>query len=210
MLAKTAERFGHDWDKHLPYVLMLIEHLCRLQHGSRLSFLLYGRDPTLPTLEALSHERSPYTIHLDDYKTDLMVGLSSAWNTARECIEQSQECQKFAYDKAAKDPKLELGKRVIVHMPSEVQGRTSKFARPFHGPFRILGLTPTNAEVRLVDEPRSESFFVSLSRVRKCHDELPDHSWRGSLPTTKYTPQQPVKSSSQVSNNEVPYTGPVT
>ena len=153
----------------------------------------------MPTLEALLHEHSPYTIHLDDYKTDLIVGLSSACNTARECIEQSQECQKVAYDKAAKDPKLEVGQRVMVHIPSEVQGRTWKFARPFHGLFRVLSLTPTNVEVRLVDEPKSESLFVSLSRVRKCHDELPDHSWRGSLPTTTYTPQQPVKSSSQVS-----------
>ena len=78
----------------------------------------------MPTLEALSRERSPYTIHLDDYKTDLMVGLSSAWNNviARECIEQRQECQKVAYDQAAKDPKLEVGQRVMVDMPSEVHG----------------------------------------------------------------------------------------
>ena len=94
--------------------------------------------------------------------TDLMVGLSCALNTARECIEQSQEYQNVAYDKAVKDPKLEVGQRVMVCMRSEVQGRTWKFARPFLGPFQILSLTPTNAEVRLVDEPRSESLLVSL------------------------------------------------
>ena len=167
-------------------------------------FLLYGRDSTLPTLEALSREPSPYTIHLDDYKTDLVAGLSAAWNTARECMEQSQECQKVTYDKAAKDPELEVGQHVMVHMPNEVQGRTGKFARPFHGPFRILSLTPTNAEVRLVNEPRSKSLFVSLSRVRKCHDELPDHSWRGSLSYNQVYPTaacEVIESSQQQSSS---------
>jgi len=70
----------------------------------------------------------------------------------------------------------------------EVQGTTWKFARPFHGPFRVVSLTPTNADVRLIDEPRSDSMFVSLSRVRPCYGELPDASWRRSTPK-RYIPK---------------------
>ena len=77
--------------------------------------------------------------------------------------------------------------RVMVCMPTEIQGKTLKFARPFHGPFRIISLTATNAEVQLVDEPQSKSLFVSLNRVRTCYEELPDVSWKGSL-LHKYTP----------------------
>ena len=142
---------------------MLLEHLCRLQHGSRLSFCCTVETPHCQPLKPSRASAHLTQYHLDDSKTDLMVGLSSAWNTTRKCIEQSQECQKVAYDKAAKDPKLEVGQRVMVHVPSEVHERTWKFARPFHEPFQILSLTPTNAEVRLVDEQRSESLFVSLS-----------------------------------------------
>ena len=117
--------------------------------------------------------------------------------TSEDCIRQICE--------------LEVGQRVMVHMPGEVKGSTWKFARPFHGPFRVICLTPTNAEVRLVDEPKSESIFVSLDRVRRCHEELPDKSWRGSLSTSRYTPRQqqpraPADATKEVSS----YTGPIT
>ena len=95
MLAKTVERFGHDWDRHLSYVLYA--YRVSVQESTRESpfFLLYGRDPTLPVLEALSRERSPYVVDLDDYKTELVAGLSSAWQTAQECITDKQKHQKY-------------------------------------------------------------------------------------------------------------------
>ena len=65
MLAKTVERYSHDWDRHLPYVLYA--YRVSVQEPTRESpfFLLYSRDPTLPTLEALSRERSPYMVNLN-------------------------------------------------------------------------------------------------------------------------------------------------
>jgi len=41
---------------------------------------LYSRDPALPTLDALSHERTPYMIDLDDYKTELCAVLVQCMN----------------------------------------------------------------------------------------------------------------------------------
>ncbi len=85
-----------------------------------------------------------------------------------------------------------------------------KLARPFHGPFRVLSLTPTNAEVRLVDEPKSQSIFVSLNRVRKCYEELPDQSWRGSTPRkyAQIASDQQHRTTPQVVPDS--YTGPMT
>ena len=57
---------------------------------------------------------------------------------------------------------LRVGERLIVLMPSESQGKNWKLARPFHGPYRVLQVTPTNAEVRLVDQPKGESIFVTM------------------------------------------------
>ena len=50
MLAKTGERFGQDWDKHLSYVLYA--YRITVQESTKESpfFLVYGRDPALPTL----------------------------------------------------------------------------------------------------------------------------------------------------------------
>ena len=65
-------------------------------------------------------------------------------------------------------------------MPGDVQGKAWKFARPFHGPYRILELTLTNASVHLVDKPQNIPIFVSLDRVRRCPKEIPDgETWSG-------------------------------
>ena len=37
----------------------------------------------------------------------------------------------------------------MVYMPGDVSGKKWKIARPYHGPYRILSVTPTNAEVQL-------------------------------------------------------------
>ena len=72
-----------------------------------------------------------------------------------------------------------LGFSRLVYMPSDVQGKERKLARPYYGPYRVLQVTPTNAEVVLIDKPRDPSIFVSLSRVRKCYEEMADETWTG-------------------------------
>ena len=67
----------------------------------------------------------------------------------------------------------------MIHMPSAVTGKAWKLARPYHGPFRVLNVTPTNIEARLVDDPSSESIFVAVNRVRPCYSGVPDKSWTG-------------------------------
>ena len=47
---------------------------------------------------------------------------------------------------------LQVGERVMVQMPSGTLSQERKLARPLHGPYRVLAVTPTNAEVRLVDQ----------------------------------------------------------
>ena len=65
----------------------------------------------------------------------------------------------------------------MVHMPHEATGKAAKLAMRYFGPYRIVSITPTNAEVKLVDRPGNPAIFVSLSRVRPCYSELPDSSY---------------------------------
>ena len=67
----------------------------------------------------------------------------------------------------------------MIHMPAAVTGKAWKLARPYHGPYRVVSVTPTNIEARLVDDMDAESIFVAVNRVRPCHPELPDSSWTG-------------------------------
>ena len=54
----------------------------------------------------------------------------------------------------------------MVRMPgSRDKGKSWKFVRPYHGPFRVVSITPTNAEVVLVDKSDEDTIFVLLKRV---------------------------------------------
>ena len=115
---------------------------------------------------------------LDDYKTELVGSLSQAWELARAQVKKAQQKQKY-YDLLAKESKFQQGDRVFMYMPSEKKrkGKAHKFARPFHGPYRVIELTANGAKVVPVDKPYSP-IFVALDRV--CHgpDELPPvQSW---------------------------------
>ena len=222
MLSRYVEKHARDWDRYLPY--MLYAYRVAAQESTRESpfFLLYGRDARQPIEEALDCPTSAYVVDIDDYKTELVQGLTSAWMTAAECIKSAQVRQKTAYDRGAKTMNYRVGDRVMVHMPHVSTGKTAKLARPYFGPYRVLSLTSTNAEVRLVDKPDDASIFVSLDRVRPRYEELPDRSWSGysskrkrkrknrPSDTDSYTSSDTATAESPPSIEIRPYTGPMT
>ncbi len=46
----------------------------------------------------------------------------------------------------------------------------------------MLSVTPTNAEVRKVDEPMANRIFVALSRLCLCYPEQENTTWMGRQP----------------------------
>ena len=171
MLSKCVTQYGRDWDERLPYVLFA--YRASVHESTRESpfYLLYGRDPRLPTETALCQPTTKYQVDIQDYRTELVTHLSDAWHLAQQNISDAQSKQKRNYDKRGNNPTVRVGDRVMVKMPGDIKGKSWKFARPFHGPFRVISVTPTNVEVRLVDQPKAESIFVSLQRVRQCESE---------------------------------------
>ena len=73
----------------------------------------------------------------------------------------------------------------MVHMPGTVKGKAWKFARAFYGPYRVVALTSTNAEVRLVDKPEENTIFVALEWLRPCPGELKNVSWHQACSAVK-------------------------
>ena len=179
MLSKCVEKHGRDWDDHLPY--LLFAYRVAVQESTQESpfFLLYGRDPRIPTETALTQPTTLYQVEFPDYRAELVAHLSDAWALAHQNIKLAQVKQKTQYDKHSKETKLRVGDRVMVYMPGEVKGKAWKFARPYYGPYRLLSITPTNAEVRLVDRPDEKSKFVPLDCVRSCYPEMTDSVWTG-------------------------------
>ena len=177
MLAKTAKANGKDWDLRLPYVLFSYRTSPQASTGESPFYLLYGRDPQLPTEAALNLIPERDQLDVDDYKTDLTEKLAGAWDLARQNIKKAQRHQKQMYDRHAKDPPVKRGDRVFIYMPAADQGPSYKFARPFHGPYRVVEKQPNTILARPVDQPQATPIRVSLSRVRMCPQQIPDVFW---------------------------------
>ena len=88
MLAKMTEKGGKDWDRRLPYVLFSYH---ASQQESTLEspfFLLYGRDPRLPTQAALTPHKVRSQLDLKVY------GMEVAAKDVRGMAECEDVCDK--------------------------------------------------------------------------------------------------------------------
>ena len=196
MLAKRVEKGGSDWDLHLPYVLFA--YRASIQESTQESpfFLLHGRDPRLPSVLELEPSQLRREVRLDTYKGELMSGLTEAWSMAQKQVQKAQKSQKKQYEKNTKEPDLKVGERVFVYMPKEKATKAYKFARPFHGPFRVVEVLDAGVVVRPVDPWRGESIRVAVNRVRRCPEAVPEgESWPARKSPGKRTSSKKTDSS---------------
>ena len=110
----------HDWDDYLSQLLFAYQ--------------------SSSTEAVLCQPLSSYKVDLDDYHEDLVSRMSLAWSIAQERIKKAQLSQKTHCDRCATDVKLQVGDRVMVYQPGEVQGKTWKLKHPFFDPYRITEL----------------------------------------------------------------------
>ena len=168
MLSKTVDQSGRNWDEQLPFVLFA--YWTSVQESTQESpfFLLYGRDPLLPSELGLSTPLGQCNLDLVSYKEELVTRLSQARILAKEHVKKAQWAQKRQYDKKSQAVPLRVGDRVFLHVPSTKQGKAYKFAKPFKGPFRVLEMFENGADIHMVDNPKADTIQVSLNRLRQC------------------------------------------
>ena len=177
MLAKTVEKGGKDWDQKLPFVLFAYRASQQQSTMESPFFLLYGRDPRLPTEPVMSPVKTKKIADLREYGVELASSMSEAWELARHCIGKAQKRQKEYYDQRGRLPNFRVGERVFLFKPADKTGEAKKFARPYHGPFRIIDLDVNTARIRRVDKPEEEAILVALNRLRRCPSEVSDEFW---------------------------------
>ena len=178
MLAKHSKQFGMDWDKHLQHLLFAYRTKPHDSTDESPFYLLYGRDARLPTESTLQSSLPLHMLDVGDYHTELVIGLSTAWEMARKSIEKAQSKQKFQYDKKAKVTSYKISDRVMVYMPHEATGKDRKLALPYHGPYRIIDIRTNCLLLRPVDKPDEQLVLVNMDRVSPCPQGVSDQSWR--------------------------------
>ena len=174
MSAKSVERGGKDWDQILPFVLFAYRASQQQSTLESPFFLLYGRDSRLPTDPP---EKTKKLVDLKEYGVELAGNMgtgnmSEAWELARQCIRKKQ---KHYYDQKGPPPNFRVGERVFLFKPADKTGHARKFARPFHGHFRVVDLDSNTA--KRIDRPEEETVFVALDRLRHCPTEVPELFW---------------------------------
>ena len=177
MLAKVVDQSGDNWDAKLPYVLFAYRASVQESTAESPFYLLYGRDPKLPTDAMLSPPVRRSEVDLDDFKTMMTSHMAEAWELARSSVKKAQKRQKQWHDRQSKPAEFKPGDRVFIHMPGAKRGKAHKFARTFHGPYRVLELVENGILARPVDRPKEDPTRVALNRVRRCPPQIADESW---------------------------------
>ena len=134
MLTKTVEHDGKDWDQQLPFVLFAYRVSQQQSTLESPFFLLYGRDPRLPTQTVMVANKTRQHRDLKEYGADLAFCTAEAWDLARKCIGKAQKKQEY-YNRRARPPRFRVGDRVFLFKPADKSGPLRKFARPYHGPY---------------------------------------------------------------------------
>lgn len=112
-----------------------------------------------------------------EYGIKLHARMLEAWELAQRNIARAQKRQKAVYDRKSQPLSFQEGERVFLYKPAEKTRKARKFARPFHGPYRIMELESNTAKLRHVDDPDGDMILVALERLRRCPDEVADNFW---------------------------------
>ena len=76
------------------YVLFAYRTSSQESTGESPFFLMYGRDPVLPTADMLAHPDGRIRVSIDDYKEEITARMSIAWQATRDHIRIAQSKQK--------------------------------------------------------------------------------------------------------------------
>ena len=126
MIAKASDKNPTEWDKQLPLLSFAYRSVVQESTKENPFFLLYSRDPRLPTGTLLEPSDTTYLIDTKDYRTELFINLSKAQKLALESIKQAQEKQRTFYDRQVNGTTFKTGDRVMVFMPSDTTGKNRK------------------------------------------------------------------------------------
>ena len=165
MLAKSVGDHPKDWDLKIPYVLFA--YRTSVQESTRYSpfYLLYGRQPVLPTDEVLQPKEEDNYQFVSEFAEVMVENMQEAWKLARENISKAQSHQKNYYDQKTKPVSYRNGDLVRVFMPAKKTSNNRKLALPYEGPFKIVKVHETGVEVMDTRKSRSRVIRVAWNRI---------------------------------------------
>ena len=173
ILRKHAQKFGRQWDDFLPGVLWAYRNTPHDSTGEKPSFLLFGLDCRSPTEAALLPPSSLQVTDVQDYREELVLSLSSAWELAAKSIQTAQNKYKLQYDKKATPIDYRVGDWVLIRFPQDESGPLRKLSRPWHGPYRVVSVDDPDLTVTKVYFPQDGQIQIHQTRIQHCPEQFP-------------------------------------
>ena len=182
MVRKHVDVYGKQWDKYLHGLLWAYRNTPHEATGEKPSFLLYGRDCRYPIEAAFLPSTEVEMADLADYRQELALTLTRARDHATQSIQVAQKQYKKYYDKVNKcsPVKIKVGDSVLIQFPQEESGKQRKLSRPWHGPYRVVEVTPTGIAAQREYTAKDDIIRVHLNRVTRCPLSFPaGYYWYG-------------------------------
>ncbi|KAF6202427.1 hypothetical protein GE061_004826 [Apolygus lucorum] len=150
-----------NWDEYLPIAQMVINSQTHEATKYSPYEIVFGRKMKLPAANEmnLGEDVEPYTFHVEKLRDTLQA----MWNQveANQSVSASQMAKQ--YNKKTSRRSFQVGEWVYLHDPMMKAGKTRKFARPWKGPYKIVGVP---SKLNLVILIRGKQKRVHVNRVK--------------------------------------------
>ena len=153
-----------DWDLYLNFALLAHRNAVHASTGESPSYLVYGRDLSVPNT-ILTDFKNPTYDSVYDYGQDLQYRLKRMYELVKSNLEKAEEAQMAQQHKKAKQPVLKVDDLVYLYSPFLPQGQSKKLSSFNKGPYKIIKQTsPVNFLVRHVLNEKNEQ-LVHVNRL---------------------------------------------
>lgn len=127
-----------NWPDILPSIMMAFRMSpCTQSTGFSSYYMLFGKEMPLPIDTSLIPEE--LITHAPEKYIDLLINrVKIIHEIAKRNLEKSQEKNKQYYDKTTKQPKFQVGDRVLLKVEKVRPGRKKKLEPKWTGPFSII------------------------------------------------------------------------
>jgi hypothetical protein len=169
-----------EWDRRLKFVCFAYNIAEHSSTGESPYFVVNGSDPRWPSAIDPHFCVTKNHVDVDDYKTDMRARVQETIERVRQRLKAARDRQKAHYDRTHRvvNTPYRIGDRVMLFDPAATaKSKHPKLEWSFHGPYRIIKLTPCNAELQLIDRLDEPIVFAPISRLRRAPRELPDVSY---------------------------------
>ena len=170
MLSAYVSQNQKDWDQYLPLLMMAYRSSVHSTLGVSPYEMMLGRRVTLPIDLAIGIPETRTSVNDSEYAYQLEKQLVSIHDIARKHIQISSDRMKTYYDRNVNFTEFNLGDCVWFHNPVRKAGVSSKFERPWKGPYIVIEKI-SDILYRIQKSPGHKSKVVHHDRLKKYQGE---------------------------------------